>query len=149
MMSNSIIRVIRHRRGIVEFWIPEGLEGSTLQLVRWPIQDETTMEYNEVLAARQEQFAGMFTIIGDGGMAAIERLLERLETGWLPKRDEIDRDIKQVDLRAWVMLDGRPRNYLTGFDQDDTAVASGPVIYWGPNMIWALTTDGFYWLESP
>jgi hypothetical protein len=61
----AIIRVVRHRRGIVEFWIPEGLEGSVLQLVRWPIWDETKLEYDEVLAARQDQFRDMFTIIGE------------------------------------------------------------------------------------
>ena len=88
-------------------------------------------------------------------MSAIERLLERLKTGWAPKADEIDPSIKQVDLRAWEildnMLDGSLRNYLAGFDRDNapTAVASGPVVFWGPNMNWALTTDGFYWLEGP
>jgi hypothetical protein len=61
----KIVRVVRHRRGIVEVWIPEGLEGSTLQLVRWPIQDETKLEYDTVLAARQQQFAGMFTMVGE------------------------------------------------------------------------------------
>jgi hypothetical protein len=145
---SAIIRVVRHRRGIVEFWIPEHLEGSTLQLVRWPIQDETKLEYDEVLAARQQQFAGMFKIIGE--VSAIERLLERLETGWVPKRDEIDRDIRQVDLTGWVTLDNRldGRNYLAGFDQDNI-VATGPVLHWGPNRDWALTPDGFYWLEAP
>jgi hypothetical protein len=89
-------------------------------------------------------------------MSAIERLLERLETGWSPKADEIDPDIKQVDLRSWEtsenVLDGRLRNYLSGFNGDDTttAIASGPVILWDhPNVNWALTTDGFYWLAGP
>jgi hypothetical protein len=61
----AIIGVVRHRRGIVEFWIPEGLERSVLQLVRWPIQDETKLEYDTVLAARQQQFAGMFPIVSE------------------------------------------------------------------------------------
>jgi hypothetical protein len=88
-------------------------------------------------------------------MSAIDRLLERLETGWTPKRDEIDPDIKQVDLRAWEILDnmlnGRLRNYLAGFDQDEapTAIGTGPVIFWDRDTNWALTTDGFYWLEGP
>jgi hypothetical protein len=49
------------------------------------------------------------------------------------------------------MLDGRLRNYLTGFDRPEawSAVASGPVIFWDKNMRWALTTDGFWWLEGP
>jgi hypothetical protein len=88
-------------------------------------------------------------------MSAIERLLERLETGWVPKRDEIDRDIKQVDLRRWVtleaILDGKLPNYLAGFDRPEapTAIGTGPVLIFGPEMSWALTTDGFYWLEAP
>jgi hypothetical protein len=85
-------------------------------------------------------------------MSAIERLLERLETGWVPARAEIDRDIRQYDLTGWVTLDneryGRGVNYLAGFDQDGI-IATGPVRLWGPNMAWALTPDGFYWLEAP
>ncbi len=65
MTDMAIIRVVRHRRGLVEFWIPEGLEGSTLQLVRWPVYDETSQEYAEMLAARQKQFGGLFAIIGE------------------------------------------------------------------------------------
>ncbi|WP_159011753.1 hypothetical protein [Bradyrhizobium sp. S69] len=85
----------------------------------------------------------------------MQRLLERLETGWAPKRDEFDPDIKQVDLRSWEildnMLDGRLRNYLAGLDRDEapTSVGSEPVVFWGPNMNWVLTTDAFYWLEGP
>jgi hypothetical protein len=158
------IRVVRHRRGIVEFWIPEGLEGSTLQLVRWPIQDETKLEYDEVLAARQQQFAGMFTIIGDGSIEEYkERYLvdlikvtqQRLESGWVPERHEIHPWIKQINLTRWVtleaVLDGKLPNYLAGFDRPEAphAIGTGPVLMFGPEMAWALTTDGFYWLEAP
>ena len=85
-------------------------------------------------------------------MSAIERLLEQLETGWLPKRDEIDPEIKQVDLYGWEVLenikeDGIP-NYIAGFDECGI-IATGPVMRWGPNMDWALSGDGFYWLEVP
>jgi hypothetical protein len=155
----KIVRVVRHRRGIVEFWIPEGLEASTLQLVRWPIHDETKLGYDEVLAARREQFAGMFTIVGEGSIEEYkERYLvdlikvtqQRLESGWVPERHEIHSWIKQVNLTGWVMLDNMRdgRNYLAGFDQD-SIVATGPVLHWGSNMAWALTPDGFYWLEAP
>jgi hypothetical protein len=154
----NIVRVVRHRRGIVEFWIPEGLEGSTLQLVRWPIQDETKLEYDEVLAARREQFAGMFKIIGEGSIEEykerylvdlIKVMQQRLESGWVPEKHEIHSWIKQVNLTRWATIDGpHEGNYLAGFDQD-SIVATGPVLFWGPNMDWALTPDGFYWLESP
>jgi len=73
-------------------------------------------------------------------MSAIESLLERLETGWLPKRDRIDRDVRQVDLYGWQVLEN-PRevgiipNYIAGFDQHDSKViATGPLLRWGPNM---------------
>jgi hypothetical protein len=86
-------------------------------------------------------------------MSAIERLLEQLKTGWAPKRDEINPDIKQVDMYGWEVLenikeDGIP-NYIAGFDQQDCKItATGPVLHWGPNMAWALMPDGFYWLED-
>jgi hypothetical protein len=155
----DIIRVVRHRRGIVEFWIPEHLEGSTLQLVRWPIHEETKLEYDEVLAARKEQFAGMFTIVGDGSIEEYkERYLvdlikvtqQRLESGWVPERADIHPWIKQVDLTGWVTLDNvlDGRNYLAGFNETGI-IGTGPVLFWGPNMDWALTGDGFYWLEAP
>jgi hypothetical protein len=157
----AIIRVVRHRRGVVEFWIPQGLEGSTLRLVRWPIEDETKPEYDEVLAARQQQFAGMFAIIGEGSIEEYkERYLvdlikvtqQRLESGWVPEKHEIHSWIKQVNLTRWVTIDGPHegglKNFIAGFDQDNI-IATGPVLFWGPNMDWALTGDGFYWLEAP
>jgi hypothetical protein len=157
----TIIRVVRHRRGIVEFWIPEGFEGSTLKLVRWPIQDEAKQEYDEVLAARREQFAGMFTIIGEGSVEEYkERYVAELisglakETGWSPEKRAIHPWIKQVHLYGWevaenIKEDGIP-NYIAGFDQHDgNFIATGPVLRWGPNMEWALTPDGVFWLEAP
>jgi hypothetical protein len=80
---------------------------------------------------------------------------ERLKSGWVPTRDEIDPDVKQVDLVGWEMLEamlaGDLRNYLAGFDRDEAphAIGTGPVVFWGPQARWALTTDGFYWLEGP
>jgi hypothetical protein len=59
----AIIRVMRHRRGPVEFWIPDGLQGQILQLARDP--KLTDHEYWEMLAARQRAFGGLFTIIGE------------------------------------------------------------------------------------
>jgi len=82
-------------------------------------------------------------------MSAIERLLERLETGWVPKRDEIDRDIKQVYLTRWVIIDdAQMKNHIVGFDENDI-FDHGLVLHWGPNMDWVLTPDGFFWLEAP
>jgi hypothetical protein len=59
----AIIKVVRYRRGPVEFWIPDGVEGRILQLVRDP--ELTDQEYWEMLAARQRAFDGLFAIIGE------------------------------------------------------------------------------------
>jgi hypothetical protein len=84
-------------------------------------------------------------------VTAIERLAERLETGWQPKRDEIDPAIKQVELTRWVMLEnwreGRFANFLAGFDVSGI-IATGPVLVWGKYMEYALTVDGLYWLSD-
>jgi len=61
----EIIRVVRRRRGLAEFWIPEGLEGRIRQLARWHIHNENNLEYAEMRAARQKQFGGLFAIIGE------------------------------------------------------------------------------------
>lgn len=83
---------------------------------------------------------------------AIERLLERLQTGWTPNRDEINRDIKQVDLlRNWEIIDNWEvdgANHVAGFDKGKPVV-SEKLLHWGPNMEWGLFADGFYWLEGP
>jgi hypothetical protein len=75
---------------------------------------------------------------------------QRLESGWVPERADIHPWIKQVDLTGWVTLDKilDGRNYLAGFDKTGI-VGTGPVLFWGPNTDWALTGDGFYWLEAP
>ena len=59
----AVIRVVCHKRGPVEFWIPEQLQGQILQLARDP--DLTDQDYWEMLAARQRAFGGLFTIIGE------------------------------------------------------------------------------------
>jgi hypothetical protein len=81
---------------------------------------------------------------------AIQRLRERLETGWKPKADEIDRAVPQVDALNWQWnfeesikivplgityqtIDGQPRK-------------TGPVIYIDEHMTYALTREGLHWL---
>jgi hypothetical protein len=64
---------------------------------------------------------------------AIERLLERLETRWMPKRDEIDRDIKEVDLlRNWEIIDNWEvdgANHVAGF-VNGKPVVSEKLLHW-------------------
>jgi hypothetical protein len=85
-------------------------------------------------------------------MSAMQRLLERLQTGWVLNRDEIDPAVRQVDLTRWVTLDGWHegdlKNFIAGFDETGI-IATGPVLHWGRNMEYALTIDGVYWLEAP
>jgi hypothetical protein len=78
---------------------------------------------------------------------AIQRLLERLQTGWTPKTDEIDRGVQQYDLLDWgwwtyfrdeVM-------FLAGSDLEG-ALVTGPVLWIDQHLGWALCDTGFYWL---
>jgi hypothetical protein len=48
-------------------------------------------------------------------MSAIERLLEQLKTGWAPKRDEINPDIKQVDMYGWEVLENIKEDGIPNF----------------------------------
>jgi hypothetical protein len=81
---------------------------------------------------------------------AIQRLRERLETGWQPKADEIDLAVPQVDALNWdwnwedagtivplgityQTIDRQPRK-------------TGPVIHMDEHMTCALTAEGMHWL---
>jgi hypothetical protein len=61
----TAIKVVCHKRGPIEFWIPADLQGQVLQLVRDP--KLTDHEYWVMLSARQRAFGGLFTIIGEQG----------------------------------------------------------------------------------
>ena len=81
---------------------------------------------------------------------AIQRLRERLETGWAPQADEIDRSVPQVDALNWE------RNFedagtivplgITYQTIDRQPRKTGPVIHIDEHMTYALTDDGFFWL---
>jgi hypothetical protein len=84
---------------------------------------------------------------------AIERLLERLQTGWAPKTDEIDREILKGDLTDWdfwkrtghligwqITWDVEP----PGLDNKET----GDVLWIDEHLEWALCADGFWWLYT-
>lgn len=76
---------------------------------------------------------------------AIQRLRERLETGWSPKAGEIDPAVPQTDaLNAVATFTGI--TYQTG---DRQPRKTGPVIYIDDNddnSTYALTAEGFFWL---
>jgi hypothetical protein len=73
---------------------------------------------------------------------AIQRLLERLQTGWPPKADEIDPAVPQTDaLNAVVTSNG-----ITYQTIDRQPRKTGPVIYIDDNSTYALTAEVFFWL---
>jgi hypothetical protein len=76
-----------------------------------------------------------------------ERLLERLQTGWAPKADEIDREIPQFDLLTWCWgtYFHEQEMFLAGSDLEGALVA-GSVLWIDPGLEWALCDTGFYWL---
>jgi hypothetical protein len=80
-------------------------------------------------------------------MSAIERLLERLQTGWAPETDDIDRDIQQFDLLdwGWWTYFNEREMFLAGSDLEG-ALVSGPVLWIDPGLEYALCESGFYWL---
>ncbi|MBN9007155.1 MAG: hypothetical protein J0H40_17290 [Rhizobiales bacterium] len=76
---------------------------------------------------------------------AIERLLERLQTGWTPSASEIDRDIVQVDALTWEWShDGRS---ILSRSADQRPQIHGGILYVSERLDFALTTDAFLWLE--
>jgi chemotaxis regulatin CheY-phosphate phosphatase CheZ len=75
---------------------------------------------------------------------AIQRLRERLETGWQPKADEIDMAVPQVDALNWEWnFEDSGITYQT---IDRQPRKTGPVIHIDEHMTHALTDDGFFWL---
>lgn len=75
---------------------------------------------------------------------AIEILRDRLETGWSPKADEIDRDVPQIDALNWYWSDcGRTVCYQT-IDREHRTSAEALSV--DKYMTYALTVDALLWL---
>lgn len=87
---------------------------------------------------------------------ATERLLERLQTGWRPVADEIDRDVPQRKLALWDFVLGRRHHAamkLWGYLVEEPAQPNmnwitEAVLWIDPRFEWALCDDGFVWLLS-
>ena len=75
----------------------------------------------------------------------MERLLERLQTGWRPKRDEIDMRIPQHDLDGWEFLAYR-RGVHVMLRSASTREMSADIIWIDAGLEFALCEDGFWWL---
>jgi hypothetical protein len=78
-------------------------------------------------------------------MSAIERLLERLQTGWQPRADEIDRDIPQRDLADWDFW--KSGGTLIGYPSDEPWWKEVNVLWIDVDLKWALCSDGLWWLD--
>jgi hypothetical protein len=79
----------------------------------------------------------------------MERLLERLETGWQPKADEIDPAVPQVDALNWEWIFEDSTIVPLGITyqtSDHQPRKTAPVIYIDKHMTHALTSEGLFWL---
>jgi hypothetical protein len=76
----------------------------------------------------------------------MQRLLERLQTGWRPKRDEIDMRIPQHDPRYyWDFLDPNPGGHRVMLHYYGREL-SGDILWIDAKLEFALCEDGFWWL---
>jgi hypothetical protein len=84
---------------------------------------------------------------------AIERMLERLQTGWAPKADEIDLAVPQTDALNWEWNFEDARTIvplgITYQTMDRQPRKTGPLIHIDEHMTCALTREGFFWLYGP
>lgn len=75
---------------------------------------------------------------------AIMTLRDRLETGWSPKADKIDCDVRQIDALNWQWtLDGSAIECQT---MDRRGQLYGEILYISPHQDWVLTSSTFLWL---
>ncbi len=79
----------------------------------------------------------------------MERLLERLQSGWQPRSDEIDMRIPRWTLRDWQFAPSftRPEAVVIGYDADGRVTRSDQIVWIDAGLRWALCTDGFWWLQ--
>jgi hypothetical protein len=83
------------------------------------------------------------------GDEQVIRLLERLQTGWQPKRDEIDQSVPQRNLSGWSFTPSfsRPEAVVIGTPESGEGVMRTDQILWiDADLRWALCEDGFWWL---
>ena len=86
----------------------------------------------------------------------IERLLERLQTGWRPLVLEIDPAIPQRTLVEWSMVPGSAAvqamklwgTLLEEIRDLEHTWMTEEVLWIDAGLAWALCADGFYWLQA-
>jgi hypothetical protein len=80
---------------------------------------------------------------------AVQRLLERLQTGWSPTWCKIDSDVPQRRLYLWQFWGGRDE--LLGQRRKGSrfvTTKTGATLWFDARQRWALCEDGFYWLAN-
>jgi len=80
----------------------------------------------------------------------VARLLERLQTGWQPRGDEIDMRIRQRWICDWSFAPSfsLPEAVIIGSPESREGVIRTDVILWiDAGLRWALCEDGLWWLE--
>ena len=75
---------------------------------------------------------------------AMQRLLERLQTGWQPSPDAIPVEVPQHHLGAWEFLG--PRRHRVLLHSAATRELSGDIIWIDAGLRWALCEGGLWWL---
>lgn len=86
----------------------------------------------------------------------IDRLVERLKTGWRPLAGEIDPEIPQRVLRrAHLAVDAiaypddpdfySPPTKLLGIDESGQVEPTGEILWIDAHREWAVCDDGFWW----
>jgi hypothetical protein len=94
-------------------------------------------------------------------LVRIDRLVERVQTGWRPVAEEIDPDIPQrtmlratfaVDLLAYPdepdLMQYSRATKLLGRDEEGAVCSTGEILWIASDLSWALCADGFYWWEG-
>ncbi len=75
---------------------------------------------------------------------AIMILRDRLETGWSPKADQIDPDVRQVDALNWSWSADGKSIFCQTIDRLEKRY--GDILYVSPHQDYALTSIAFLWL---
>lgn len=80
------------------------------------------------------------------------RLLERLQTGWNPKPEEIDPSVSQREFATWDIVQSprTPSIRLCGLLEHgnlDSWMMTHEVLWIDADLRWALCEDGFWWMS--
>jgi len=118
----------RDRESAIRFRIPMDVDGDTI----WRLLSRV--------------MAGI--VRAEERLIRIDRLVERLQTGWRPVASEIDPDIPQQTLANWQFAPSftRPETVVIGHDADGRVTRSDQILWIDADLRWALCESGIWWL---